>query len=79
MEVIVVAISTLVGFSIGGFAMAIITIRHYKKLIEETIKEFAERLKDRYRLVELSSGCFFPAIIFKDIDNLAKELTEEKQ
>ena len=43
----------------------------------EAIKEFAKRLKYRYRVVEISSGGFIPAVILKDIDNLVKEMTEE--
>lgn len=45
----------------------------------EAVKEFAERLKERSCFYDHDDSFSFRAVLVEDIDNLVKEMTEEKE
>ncbi len=63
---------------------AIINALHHMKVVRaEAIKEFAERLKRDITINNTEDGCLIYSIdygcLIEDIDNLVKEMTEEKE
>lgn len=51
----------------------------YKTAQSEAIQEFAERLKEIYKDFDANVEVVYMPMLFKTIDSLVKEMTEEKE